>query len=105
MSTALILHPTAPDPYGVLTVGLLRDLATLADGFNAGWNAHREAVNDSLPIRPNRPVDRPCRYADLRDFILSEVDVPYELACAVALWMTREEGNVDGYFLSFPNVL
>jgi len=96
MTTALILHPSERDAYGLLTRGLLTDLHTLAMGFQCGWERHRELAIDACL------ADRPPRYADLRDFLLSEVDVPPYFAQAVALWMTREEGNVDGFFLSFP---
>jgi hypothetical protein len=101
----MILHETERDPYGVLTLGLMHDMRTLADGFVQGWEAHRVHVNEWFPHHFWEAVNRPARYADVRDFIHTYADFPPTMVQAVALWMTREEGNVDGFWLAFPNVL
>jgi hypothetical protein len=83
------------------------DLHTLAFGFIEGWAAHREQIFLSFNGNPHysAPVNRPARYADVRDFIQGYADFPPTMVQAVALWMTREEGNIDGFWLGFPKVL
>lgn len=90
---AVVLHPdpSLRDPYGVLTMGQALDYRLWLEGWKAGHDAAGESIYGPELWSRDR-----ARYADLRDALLGFVDLPYPLACAIALWLDRTD-----YFLSF----
>jgi hypothetical protein len=96
---ALVLSPYC-SPFGLLTVGSVYRLRDAALGFEAGWLASQVRYPDDFTAWGG---PRPCGYAEVRDFLLGYVDIPYELACLIALWVTRDHATM--FFLSFTVVL
>lgn len=74
----LVLHPDpyVRDPYGVLSRGMMEDLRRYGEAFIDGYRA----ATDRMP-----------HYTTLRDHYLGLVDIPYVLACELAMFLTYTE--------------
>jgi hypothetical protein len=108
-SRALVLHPDVAerDSYGVLTLGVMFQYRLWAEGWLAG---HRKAGEDVFG--PETWAKEQARYADVRDALLGLCDMPFTMACAIALWLDRESvicsrspDDSGLFWVSFPQVL
>jgi hypothetical protein len=68
-----------------------------AEGVQRGYEHAREWA------RPGCVPPAPLGYAELRDELLGFCDMPYEMACMIALWLTRDHATM--YWLHFSIVL
>lgn len=94
---ALVLVPEAErDPYGVLTLQTLQQYLLWAEGLQRGYEHAREWVRPGCALPP-------LGYAEVRDELLGLCDMPYHMACMLALWLTRDHATM--YWLSAPQVL
>lgn len=99
---ALVLHPdvAARDPYGVLTVGLMAQYRLWAEGWLEG---HGVARSRTRGLSARLWEASPAGYADVRDALLGLCDMPFTMACALALWLTRDSDTQ--FWMHSPNVL
>jgi hypothetical protein len=95
-SRALVEVPGG-SPYGLLTAGQVHTYRLWAEGVQRGYEHAREWA------RPGCVPPAPLGYAELRDELLGFCDMPYEMACMIALWLTRDHATM--YWLHFTIVL
>lgn len=86
------LHPDAStrDPYGVVTMAWVYEVLYEATCFKEGWDQCAGNSPYRIPV---------AQYPDVRDFILGYIDFPYVTACAVALYICRDQ--MEMWNLSF----
>lgn len=90
IQTALILHPTERDPFGVLTIGQLQSAHQHAHSYSRGYAEATYTYADKI---------EEADYTDIRDFLMGDLwDMPYYHACAVALYMTSEHSEHSWLF-------
>jgi hypothetical protein len=98
----LQLHPdpTVRDAWGVLTVYQMYQYRLWAEGYMHGWVKAQEYYADDFTAEHG---GTPMTYPGVRDALRGLCDMPYEMACLIALWLTRDSAKM--YFLSFTVVL
>jgi len=74
----IVLHPDpyVRDPYGIISRAMMESLFHYGEAFIDGYRA---------------ATDRTPYYTTLRDNYLGLIDIPYELACELALFLTHKE--------------
>jgi hypothetical protein len=84
-------------------------------GYNDGKTGLHTKPEEAVAAHRSRPetwAKEQARYADVRDALLGLCDMPFTMACAIALWLDRESvicsrspDDSGLFWVSFPQVL